>query len=86
MKGQKVGYTFFHLSKGDRYEIVEGGIFLFFFETTMIFFFSRALWMLKRAYYHVKFLDFSVFMKAVLRLFLIWFTLAPKVRRSDGWI
>ena len=27
----------------------------------MVFFFSRALWMLKRAYYHVKFLDFSVF-------------------------
>ena len=27
----------------------------------LVFFFSRALWMLKRAYYHVKFLDFSVF-------------------------
>lgn len=27
----------------------------------LLFFFSRALWLLKRAYYHVKFFDFSVF-------------------------
>jgi radical SAM superfamily enzyme YgiQ (UPF0313 family) len=27
----------------------------------LLFFFSRALWLLKRAYYHIKFLDFSVF-------------------------